>query len=252
MLNLHELSWIGAKEYFQSSEIAVLPVGSTEQHGPQNPLGTDHLIARELAEEAAKRTRVVCLPTVPFGVSSHHRQFWGTMYVKPETFKAYVRDVCLSLRFYGVRKVVVVNGHGGNTRTLVELARELREQGLFLSVFIWWEAAKKLLPNLFLEDERGHAAAEETSVNLALHPDLVDMSSAVNEKPRQLFARTSVGVNYGLDIIDQTGSGVLGKSKTASVKKGRKIVGVAIEELVRHINALKKANVDDLLPKTLV
>src|SRR3972149_3375154 len=128
MLNLHELSWVDAKEYFHSNDIALLPVGSTEQHGPQNPLGTDHLIARCLAEEAAKRTKVVCLPAVPFGVRSRHRQFWGTVHVKPETFKVYVRDICVSLKYYGVRKIVVVNGHGGNTPALAALAGELREK----------------------------------------------------------------------------------------------------------------------------
>jgi len=252
MPNLYELSWVEAKKYFQSKDIALLPVGSTEQHGPQNPLGTDHLIARSLAEEAAKRVKVICLPVIPFGVSSHHRQFWGTVHVKPEVFKAYVRDVCLSLRYYGVLKIVVVNGHGGNTRNLVELARELREQGIFLSVFIWWEAAGKRLPNIFVEEERGHAAAEETSVNLALHSHLVDMNNAVNEKKHQFFADASSGVNYGLDTVDQTGSGVLGTSTTASVKKGKKVVDAVIEELVKHIKALKKAKIDDLLPKPLV
>lgn len=249
---LHELSWVGAKKYFQSSDIAILPIGSTEQHGPQNPLGTDHLIARSLAEEAAKQAKVVCLPVIPFGVSSHHRQFWGTIHVKPESFKAYVRDVCLSLKYYGVQKVVVVNGHGGNTRNLVELARELREQGIFLSIFIWWEAAKRRLPNIFGEEERGHAAAEETSVNIALTCHLVDMSKAVDEKPRQLFAQASVGVNYGLDTVDRTSSGILGTSTTASARKGKKIVETAVEELVKHVKALKKAKMDDLLPKLFV
>lgn len=254
MLNLHELSWAGAKKYFQSHDIALLPVGSTEQHGPQNPLGTDHLIARCLAEEAAKRTKVVCLPTVPFGVSSHHRQFWGTVHVKPETFKAYVRDICISLKYYGARKIVVVNGHGGNTPCLAGLARELRERKeIFVSIFIWWEVARKRLPKIFSEEELGHAAAEETSVNLVLHPRLVNMNKAVDEKPsRPFFDASSFGVNYRLDTADYTSSGVFGTSTTASVKKGKKIFEVAVEELVKHIKAVKKSKIDDLLPEPLV
>lgn len=248
-MNLHETTWVGAKEYFKSNDIVLLPVGSTEQHGPHNPLGTDHLVARGLAEKAAEITKVLCLPTVPFGVSSHHRQFWGTVYVRSEVFKAYLRDVCLSLKYYGVSKVVVVNGHGGNTRSLVELARELREDGIFLSVFIWWRASRQRLDSIFSLEERGHAAAEETSVNLALHSRLVDMKRAVNERRRQLFPEASVGVIYGLDTVDLTGSGVMGISKTASAEKGEKIVQVAVEELVRHINAVKKAKIEDLLPK---
>ena len=157
------MSWTEAKEYFTQNNVAILPVGSNEQHGPQNPLGTDHLIAKAIAEETAKRTGVTCLQVIPFGVSSHHKQFWGTIYVTPNQFKDYVKEICLSLGYYGVRKVVVVNGHGGNRCSLVAMARELREEGIFVSIFQWWPAANKLLPDLFESEERGHAAAEETS-----------------------------------------------------------------------------------------
>ena len=89
------MSWTEAKEYFKKNDIALLPVGSNEQHGPQNPLGTDHLIAKAVAEETAKRTGVLCLQVIPFGVSSHHKQFWGTIFISPKTFKGYVKEVCL-------------------------------------------------------------------------------------------------------------------------------------------------------------
>jgi creatinine amidohydrolase len=139
------MSWTEAKKYFAKNDIAIVPVGSNEQHGPQNPLGTDHLIAKALAEETAKRVGVVCLQVVPYGVSSHHKQFWGTISVSPKVFKQYVKEVCLSLNYYGVRKIVIVNGHGGNLSALEELARELREEGIFVSIFQWWPAAGKLL-----------------------------------------------------------------------------------------------------------
>ncbi|NIQ04931.1 MAG: creatininase family protein, partial [Candidatus Korarchaeota archaeon] len=73
---------------------ALLPVGSNEQHGPQNPLGTDHLIAEAMAEETAKRVGVLCLPVIPFGVSSHHKQFWGTIFLSSKIFGGYVKEVC--------------------------------------------------------------------------------------------------------------------------------------------------------------
>jgi len=245
---LYGMSWVEAKEYFTQNDIAVLPVGSTEQHGPQNPLGTDHLIARALAEEAAKQTGVLCLPVVPFGVSSHHRQFWGTMHVSPSVFKDYVRELCLSLKSYGVKRVVVVNGHGGNRSNLLELARELRGQGLFVSVFQWWEAASKLLPELFDSEERGHAGAEETSVNLALHPHLVEMTKAVDEKQSCRFVE-SAGVSYGLDTVDYTVSGVFGVATTASSEKGREVFEASVSELVKHIEGIKRLSAKDLLPK---
>ncbi len=251
MTNLNELSWVEAKEYFQSDDTVLVAVGSNEQHGPQNPLGTDHLIAARLAEEASRRTGVVYLPVVPFGVSAHHRQFWGTVYVSPHVFRGYMRDLCLSLKPYGVHKIVVVNGHGGNTPSLRELARDLREQGVFLSVFIWWTASKKSLPDLFSAKERRHASAEETSMNLALYPDLVEMAKAADEKVRVLFPKASRGIFLGLDTIDYSESGVLGISKTASVEKGKSVFEAVVTELVKHVEALRRRNIDELLPKPL-
>ncbi|MGQ9530791.1 MAG: creatininase family protein [Candidatus Bathycorpusculaceae bacterium] len=248
---LHEMNWIEAKEYFTKNDIALLPVGSNEQHGPQNPLGTDHLIAKALAEEAAKRTGVVCLPVVPFGVSSHHKQFWGTIYVSPKTLKKYVKEICLSLNYYGVKKIVIVNGHGGNLNALTEAARELRENGIFASIFQWWPAAGKLLPEIFKPEERGHAGAEETSMNLALHPKLVNVDKAVDEEPRKHLVQTE-GITLPLDTMDYTNSGVFGKATTASAEKGRKVLEAVVGELVKHVKSLKKAKIKDLLQKPKV
>lgn len=248
---LYEMSWIEAKEYFAKNDVALLPVGSTEQHGPQNPLGTDHLIAKALAEEAAKRTGVVCLPVIPFGVSSHHKQFWGTIHVSPKALKEYVKEICLALNYYGVRKIVIVNGHGGNLNALAEAARELRETGIFASIFQWWPVAGKLLPEIFKPEERGHAGAEETSVNLTLHPKLVNMRKAVNEEPRKHLAQTE-GVTLPLDTIDYTNSGVFGISKTASAEKGKKVLEAVISELVKHVNKLKKSKFEELMQKSKV
>ncbi len=248
---LHEMSWTEAKEYFSKNDIAIVPVGSNEQHGPQNPLGTDHLIAKAIAEETAKRAGVTCLQVIPFGVSHHHRQFWGTVYVSPKTFKRYVKEVCLALNYYGVRKIVIVNGHGGNLNALTELARELREKGVFVSIFQWWTAANKLLPDIFKPDERGHAGAEETSMNLALHPHFVGIEKAVDEEIRKHDVEAE-GVTLPLDTADYTGSGVFGKSTTASAEKGRKVFETVVKELVKHVVSLKNAKVEDLIAKSKV
>jgi creatinine amidohydrolase len=248
---LHEMSWSEAKEYFANNDIVILPVGSNEQHGPANPLGTDHLIAKSLAEEVAKRTGVLCLQVIPFGVSSHHKQFWGTIYISPKTFKKYVKETCLSLNYCGVRKIVVVNGHGGNLAALSESARELREEGIFVSIFQWWTATPKLLPELFTAEERRHAGAEETSVNLALHPNLVNMDKAVDEGPRR-HALQMEGMTLPLSTVDETSSGVYGKQSTASAEKGRKVVEAVVNELAKHVNLLKKAKMEDLMQKPKV
>lgn len=248
---LNEMSWPEAKQYFKKSNMAILPVGSNEQHGPANPLGTDHLIAKVLAEETAKRTSVVCLPVVPFGVSPHHQQFWGTITVSPKSFKKYVKEICLSLNYFGVRKIVIVNGHGGNLAALAEMARELRKEQIFVSIFQWWPAAIRLLPDLFMPEERRHAGAEETSVNLALHRRLVNMNEAVDEEPRKHLVLQE-GFTLPLDTVDETSSGVFGKQTSASVRKGKKVLDAVMNELVKHVNLLKKTKMEDLLLKPKV
>jgi creatinine amidohydrolase len=248
---LHEMSWAEAEEYFAKNDIAIIPVGSNEQHGPQNPLGTDHLIAKAIAEETAKRTGVLCLQVIPFGVSSHHKQFWGTVFISPKAFRNYVKETCLSLEYYGIKKIVIVNGHGGNRCSLMDMARELREKGVFVSVFQWWDAVGKLLPDLFKPEERGHAAAEETSVNLALHPQIVRVDKAVDEEPRKHAAEVE-GITLPLDTVDETSSGVFGKSTTASAEEGKKVLEAVISELVRHVNVLKKAKIEALMQKPKV
>jgi creatinine amidohydrolase len=245
------MSWTEAKEYFTKVDIAILPVGSNEQHGPQNPLGTDHLVARAIAEEVAKRTGVLCLPVIPFGVSSHHKQFWGTIYISPEAFKNYVKEACLALSYSGVRKIVIVNGHGGNLNALTEIARELREKGTFVSVFQWWKAVPKLLPDLFEPEERRHAVAEETSVNLVLQPRIVSMEKAVDEEPREHFARLE-GITLPLDTVDETDFGVYGKSSTASPEKGERVMEAVFNELVKHVDAIRRARTEDLTQRPKV
>jgi creatinine amidohydrolase len=248
---LQKMSWVEAREYFKYNDVAILPVGSNEQHGPQNPLGTDHLIAKAIAEETARRTRVLCLPVIPYGVSSHHKQFWGTIFLSPATLKAYVKEVCLSLVYYGVTKIVVVNGHGGNLNALMEMSRELRQKGVFVSVFQWWTFANEVLPDLFEEEEKGHAAAEETSVNLALYPEMVDMGEAVDEEVQRHSAQVK-GIRLPLDTVEYTSSGVFGRSRSASAKKGKKVFEAVVNRLAEHVNLIKRSKIEDLQEKSKV
>lgn len=159
-----------------------------------------------------------------------------------------MKEVCLALNYYGVKKIVIVNGHGGNLHTLTDLAMELRDKGIFLSIFQWWSAANKLLPELFRPEERSHACAEETSVILALHPHIVDMGKAVDEEPRRHVTEAE-GVTLPLGTADYASSGVWGKATTASAEKGKKVFEAVVNELVKHVNCLKNTKNEDLAIK---
>ena len=135
MVQLAEVSWKDAKQMFDEYDVIIVPVGSTEQHGPHNPLGTDHLIASAFSKVVGDRTGVPGLPVIPVGVSEHHRQFPGSLWVPPQVFRDYVLAVALSAISHGVSKVIFFNGHGGNSSSLLEVAGKLRRKfGVFSAV----------------------------------------------------------------------------------------------------------------------
>jgi len=251
MVQLAEISWSEALKLLEGTDVAILPVGSTEQHGPHNPLGTDHLVAARMAFEVGERTGVPVLPVVPVGVSEHHRQFPGTLWVSPTVFRAYVRAIALAAVSHGVRKFLVVNGHGGNTPALMEVAGELRsEHGVFAAV----ASAFPLID--------GHAGEGETSVNLYFHGHLVKMERAVDtEQKDRLGSLETAGFNmvgparYAWDTLDLSETGVMGnagatiRSTTASEEKGGELVEPHIEALCELVERLKEADLDGLLPK---
>ena len=251
MVQLAEKSWPEAGKLFEETDVAILPVGSTEQHGPHNPLGTDHLIAARMAFEVGERTGVPVLPVVPVGVSAHHRQFPGTLWVSPGVFRDYIKGIALAAASHGVRKFLVVNGHGGNTPSLMEIAGELRrEHGVFVAV-------ASAFPPM-----DGHAGEGETSANLYFHGHLVDMSKAVDTKQNKNLGSLEVeGFNFvypgrfAWDTPDLSPTGVMGsagatiRSTTASEEKGGELMEPYIDELCALVEELKKAEIEGLLPK---
>jgi creatinine amidohydrolase len=256
MVKLAEISWSDAEKLFKEVDTAILPVGSTEQHGPHNPLGTDHLVAAALSNIVGERTGVPVLPVIPVGVSEHHRQFPGTLWVPPKTLRDYVKATALAVASHGIRKILFVNGHGGNTASLIEVAGELRrEHDLFAAVLMAFP------PNM-MEAGPSHAGAGETSVNLYFHKHLVNMERAVDTKqesklgPLKVEGFDRIGpAQFPWDTIDLTGTGVLGgagemiKSTSASEEAGRKLMEPYIKEVCEFVKALRKADFEQLLCK---
>ncbi|MDS0297948.1 creatininase family protein [Halogeometricum sp. S1BR25-6] len=193
--HLHEHTTTTAGERFEDASVAVLPTGAIEQHGPALPLGTDYLAARTVAE-SVDRADAVVLPPIPVGVSSHHLQFDGTLTVSSETFAAYVEETVESLATHGVRKVVVVNGHGGNDDALERAARRLRsEETAFVVPWNWWSNLDETAEELFGTEGIGHADEMETSMVYAAAPELVreDALAAAEEGGRGLVGNDRRG-----------------------------------------------------------
>jgi creatinine amidohydrolase len=120
-MHLSDATWTEVADL--DTDLALIPTGSTEQHGPHAPLGTDTLNAVAVADAGAEAYggEVVVAPPIPVGIAEEHRHFPGTLWVSPDTFRAYVRETVASLASHGFDRVVVVNGHGGNVDALREV-----------------------------------------------------------------------------------------------------------------------------------
>lgn len=141
---LEETTTVDAEEAFRDIEVAILPVSSTEQHGPALPLSTDTKYAEPVTNGVADRSDTVVLPSIPIGVSPHHRQFHGSLWVSAVTFEQYIYDTLASITEHGIRKAIIVNGHGGNTPAIERVSQNLYwEEIAFVLPWSWWEGVKQ-------------------------------------------------------------------------------------------------------------
>ncbi len=248
-MELARLSWPDARDAIRQAHVALLPVGATEQHGPHLPLGTDWYIASHIAGEVAEQDGRLLLPGIQVGVSREHRQFWGTLAVSPSQLRDQAMAVARALGDHGLRRIVFVNGHGSNSAPLEDAARKLREQDIHAFVFNWWQSIATTLAELF-PDPPAHAGSIETSLMLAIHPDLVhedrfDEASSVSQWGTYLE-----GVLVGFDAADFTDAGnVGGDPSLASVEKGRTALSAACDSLGRFCTWLAERPEEDLAPR---
>ena len=250
-MKLAEVSWVEAQAILKKVDTVILPVGSTEQHGPHCPLGTDHITAEAVANMVGDMVKLPVLPVVPVGVSSHHRQFPGTLWAPPSVFREYVKAIILSASSHGPRKFIIFNGHGGNTPSLKEVSEDLRSnENIFVAVTTAYPTKLD-----------GHAGEDETSIMLHLRPELVKMEKAVDTKQNEALAgirmkTQKVGpADFGFDTIDLSPTGVFGaagktiEATKATAAHGNEIVKAHVDELCAFAEELKKANLEELLPK---
>lgn len=246
---LENSSWKGARKVFQKKKIALIPVGSTEQHGPHLPLGTDFFTAQALAQSAAKKTGAICTPVVPVGVSAHHRQFWGTLWVSPQAFRQYMYEIAISLEYHGVNRMIFVNGHGGNLAPLQEISRDLRLVGCYSFVYQWWtDPAVVGFQNRLFRSKGTHAGAIETAIMLAIRPELVD-TDRYDEAVRGASAEFGVskfGAQLVVDTLDFSRSGATLDPREATAKAGKQIFKTAEGTLVKLTRWLEKAKASEL------
>jgi len=244
-VELGEVTREEAGRRFRAFPLVILPVGSCEQHGPHLPLDTDAFDAHYVAVEAAAgadEPKPLVLPTLYYGVSLHHLAFAGTVSVTPQTLINTVFEIADSVKRSGVRALVVVNGHGGNTASLSAAGQLIKHRlGMEFYLYEGWGGGHKL----FEVPGDVHAGAFETSTSLVIREELVDRE-AIPEPvklsypiPQVEFGREGrVGFAFKTDEVSETG--VLGDATRIDLEKGKEFWKRSIEELVEVIEALRK------------
>jgi creatinine amidohydrolase len=167
-------TWQEVEEYLRKRNDVVVPVGSTEQHGPNGPCGTDTIVAEELALELHEDRRAMVAPTVEFGVSGAHLGFPGSVALRPMTMIALMRDALMSLAGHGFRKFLIVNAHPGSASALDAAAAQLHAElpDARCILINWWElpSVKALLLELYGAREGHHATPGELSIVRKFYP----------------------------------------------------------------------------------
>ena len=254
--NLPEISYSVVRD--QEYEVAVLPLGATEPHNLHLPYSTDTLeasiIGRNICAAAHERgARVVLLPTIPYGTQTNMQEFPLAMNLNPSTLMSVVGDLLESLEHSGIRKVLLLNSHGGND--LKPVLRELgAETELALFLCDWYRSISDVYDSIFDHPE-DHAGEMETSFALAWFGDLVARDASGNlladdgrKRPFRFPALNEGWVSLTRPWHLLTENSGAGNPHAASAEKGQQLMSVLVERLGEFLVQLSAAELDDSFP----
>ena len=185
-MRLEIFTWEEVEQYLVHSKGIILPIGSTEQHGPTGAIGTDAITAESVALEVGERTGVLVAPAQRFGMAEHHLGFPGTISLKPSTLFAVIHDILISLAMHGFEKIFIIIGHGGNIATIKSVFAEVYSSASKMDLKTAKALRCKLVnwfltPEVFHEakllygDQEGrHATPSEIALTLYVEPSLID------------------------------------------------------------------------------
>jgi creatinine amidohydrolase/Fe(II)-dependent formamide hydrolase-like protein/7-cyano-7-deazaguanine synthase in queuosine biosynthesis len=253
---LGELTWPEAQQRFKEVDVALLPVGSTEQHGTHLPLDTDAFDAHYLAlrvAEACKDPKPLVLPLVPYGVSYHHEDFSGTISVSPGTLSQLVYEIGISAARHGITKLVIINGHGGNSPALHFAAQMINRDAHIFTCVDTGETSDLDINAMTETPNDVHAGEVETSTALATRPHLVRTGAARRFIPHfsssYLNFSSKRSVEWYAHVAKISPTGVLGDPTKANREKGERMWDLMIKHLVEFVEDLKNMSLDEIYQK---
>ncbi|QXJ22548.1 creatininase family protein [Actinomadura graeca] len=232
-----KLSTTEIRDAVQRAHATVIwPIGATEQHGPHLPVDVDHVLAASIAERVSARTGIPVLPTLPITSSWYWRGWPGTLSISAATLGAVLLEVCSGLAASGVRRLILLNAHGGNIPALMEFPDRASQAvpDLAVRVLHWWEASPRVTALANRDTAPGdggyrvtHANVGETSLYMALDAgtvrlDRIDAEPDLDAVPRFYFRPTA----------EFSPNGVFGHPSGATPEQGRELLKIVIDDIV--------------------
>ncbi len=243
-MKFHHLTWPLLKQVSRTETVIVAPIAACEQHSRHLPTFTDTILVTGVAEgvEQQLSQKVLLLPTLWLGASSHHLPFGATLSVEVDVHVTLLSELLTPLLNDGYRRILILNGHGGNIDTLQMALRRLqpRYRNCLLTGASYWDLAAKELAALAEGPRKsmGHACEFETSMVMALRPELVRRDEIKDDYREDDPAVR--GLFIAQDMAQRTERGAVGFPELATPEKGRKFLQAAIERTVEVVEALLK------------
>jgi len=247
---LGEMTTLEVEAFLADHDTVIVPVGSTEQHGPHAPLLTDSIIPTEVARRVAPRVGAVVAPTVNYSLSYPHVGFAGVVHVRVSTFMVLIEDLCASLASIGFRRIVFLNGHYDNTYAIAYAcanAAERMPSGTRAFPVNYWDGMTPAEAAEYFDPSNGlHANKGETSAVLAIRPDLVDMERANVEFPPFPEATNPAPVHTAFffaapgSVHRATVSGTWGDARESNAEFGERYLGVAAASTTRLLAEIER------------
>ena len=250
-MSIGHMSWTEYREYAEHNDMIIIPLGVTEEHGPHNPLGTDYFAAEAAAKLIGEKTGVAVAPMLPFGVSPGVMGFPGSITIDPMLYQKIIMAYCESYIRTGIKRILFINGHGGNDDVLSLVCQNLYCLHKVVAIHNeWWEILPDLDKEMSCADHGGYF---ETSLMLAVKPEAVDMSKAmdcpsVSELTSGItyakgwrFKDARINVPVTLDIVQKVGNAGLSPLK-ANAGLGEEMMKKYVDYNVELIAEMKKIN----------
>jgi creatinine amidohydrolase len=239
-MQLQLQTWMEVEAYLRSSRGIILPIGSTEQHGPTGLIGTDAICAEVIAKDVGEAAGALVAPTIAVGMAQHHLGFAGSITLRPSTLIAVLRDLVGSLARHGFERFYFVNGHGGNIATVMaafseiyaerSLSAEANAPPIKCRLRNWWQnpEVRKLSKELYGDAEGSHATPSEVAVTQFAYPDAI--KSAPLDPPVAPSGDFADAADYRRNFPD----GRIGSNPAlASPEAGRRLCEAAVAALTK-------------------